>query len=66
MKLAITRIVLWFIVSIVLFRTLLAALKGDASWTDYASLIVALACLLFVYMKAIAHFTTARADRAKG
>ena len=58
MKLALARIVLWFLVGIVVFWTLLSALKPDASWTDHASLVVALAVLLFIYVKALAYFTS--------
>jgi hypothetical protein len=65
-KLAITRIVLWCLVCIVVFQTLLSTLRHDASWADYASLVVALAFLLLVYMKAIAHFVPDSRQRARG
>jgi hypothetical protein len=58
MKLAITRLVLWFLVSIVLFQTLRAVLNPDASWRSYAALAVSLAALFLVYTQVIFHVKT--------
>jgi hypothetical protein len=56
MKLAITRLVLWFLTAIVVFQTLLFALSHDGVWGSSVSLAAALGLLLLVYTKALRHF----------
>lgn len=58
MKLAITRVGLWFLVSVVLFQSLLTVLSHDASWRSYVSLAVALGMLLLVYTEVLVHVRT--------